>query len=431
MTSVRSIRDVASPHPAALPRLLTTSDRSRGIAEHLELHGPMPYRWGQDGLRDALDDAGLTGRGGAGFPTARKWAAVAAAAGPRVVVGNGAEGEPASRKDRTLLRLNPHLVLDGLQLAAEAVDADTLCLFMPSDPKSLAMIDRALAERSKRGIDRRPVTVVVAEDRFIAGEESAVAAALSGMPGLPRTKSPRVFERGVGGRPTLVQNVETLAHIALIGRYGPEWYRGTGTAREPGTTLVTIGGLVRWPGVTEVVAGASLRDVLAAAGGATAGIQAVLIGGYHGTWIRGADVDAIDLTEASLGVHGARIGAGVVVVLPDQACGLIESAQVVRYLADESSGQCGPCVFGLADIATAVEALGQGNDIRHHLACLKRWLGMVEQRGACNHPDGSARFVRSTLVAFEDEIDLHEGGRCRSGGRNLAILPVAGRAVRA
>jgi NADH:ubiquinone oxidoreductase subunit F (NADH-binding) len=429
MTSVRPVHDIAPPHPALLPRLLPTSDRSVGLAEHLERHGPMFHRWGQDGLHDALDEAGLIGRGGAGFPTARKWAAVASGIGPRVVVGNGAEGEPASRKDRTLLRLNPHLVLDGLQLAAEAVDADLLYMFMPPDPKARAAIDGALAQRSSRGIDRRPVTVVVAEDRFIAGEESAVAAALSGMPGLPRTKSPRVFERGVRGRPTLVQNVETLAHIALIGRYGAEWYRGSGTEHEPGTALLTVSGFVRWPGVTEVVGGASLTEVLEAGGGASAGTQAVLIGGYHGTWVRGTDVDAIDLTEASLAAHGSRIGAGVVVVLPDHACGLVESARVIRYLADESSGQCGPCVFGLADIATAVEALSRGNDIRHHVASLNTWLAMVEHRGACNHPDGSARFVRSTLVAFEDEIDLHEVRRCRSGGRDLAILPVAARAV--
>jgi NADH:ubiquinone oxidoreductase subunit F (NADH-binding) len=389
----------------------------------------MPYRWGQDGLLAAIEDVALTGRGGAGFPTARKWAAVAAAAGPRVVVGNGSEGEPASRKDRALLRLSPHLVLDGLQLAAEAVDADTLYLFMPPDSKAIATVEQALAERSNRGIDHRPVTLVVAEDRFIAGEESAVAAALSGQPGLPRGKATRVFERGVNGRPTLVQNVETLAHIALIGRHGSAWYRGAGTTHEPGTMLLTVGGFVRWPGVTEVAAGASLTDVVEAGGGATDGIQAVLIGGYHGTWVRGTDVEAIDLSQASLAAHGARIGAGVVVVLPDQACGLVESARVIRYLADESSGQCGPCLFGLADIATAVETVCRGGDVRHQLASLQRWLAMVDQRGACSHPDGSARFVRSTLAVFQDEIRLHEVGRCRSGGRSLDVLPVADRVV--
>jgi NADH:ubiquinone oxidoreductase subunit F (NADH-binding) len=429
MTSLRHDADIAPPHPAAVPRLLTDSNRPRSLAEHLARHGPMPHRWGQDGLHAALDAAALTGRGGAGFPTARKWAAVAAATGPKVVVGNGSEGEPASRKDRALLRLNPHLVLDGLQLAAEAVDADTLYLFIPPDSTALATIERALAERANRGIDHRPVTVVVAEDRFIAGEESAVAAALSGQPGLPRAKPPRVFERGVRGRPTLVQNVETLAHIALIGRYGSAWYRGTGTTREPGTALLTISGFVRWPGVTEVAAGARLTEVLDAAGGATAGTQAVLIGGYHGTWVRGVDVGAIDLSQASLATYGARIGAGIVVVLPDHACGLIESARVIRYLADESSGQCGPCLFGLADIATAVEAVSRGGDIRHQVASLHRWLGMVERRGACSHPDGSARFVRSTLAVFQEEIGLHEVGRCRSGGRDLAMLPTAARAV--
>jgi NADH:ubiquinone oxidoreductase subunit F (NADH-binding) len=427
MTSAQVRAHVTTPHPAAVPRLLPDSSHSRGLAEHLALHGPLPYRWGQDGLHAALDAAALTGRGGAGFPTARKWAAVASASGPKVVVGNGSEGEPASRKDRALLRLNPHLILDGLQLAATAVDADMVHLFMPPDAKAIAAVERALQERAERGIDHQPVALAVADDRFVAGEESAVAAALSGQPGLPRAKSPRVFERGVRGRPTLVQNVETLAHIALIARYGSAWYRGTGTAREPGTALLSISGFVRWPGVTEVAAGTRLTEVIESAGGATAGVQAVLIGGYHGTWVRGVDVAAIDLTRESLAAYGARIGAGVVVVLPDHACGLIESARVVRYLADESAGQCGPCLFGLADIATAVEAVSRGGDIRQQLASLRRWLEMVERRGACSHPDGSARFVRSTLAAFEEEIGLHEVGRCRAGGRDLAMLPTSDR----
>jgi NADH:ubiquinone oxidoreductase subunit F (NADH-binding) len=414
----------ASPHATRLPRLLTENGETRWLAEHLEIHGRLPHAGSQRDLLAMIEAALLTGRGGAGFPTARKWSAVAAASGRKAVVANGGEGEPASHKDRTLLRLNPHLVLDGLQLAAAAVGADSAYLYAPPGAELRAAIDAAVAERAAAGADEVSVTVMSAEDRYVAGEESAVAAALSGQPALPRMKPPRVFESGVRGLPTLVQNVETLAHIALIARYGADWFCGTGRTDEPGSTLVTIGGAVHRPGVTEVEFGDALSDVLLAAGGATGGVQALLVGGYHGSWLRGGQVAAAELSQASLSKFGARIGAGVLLVLPDHACGLVEAARVVRYLADESAGQCGPCMFGLADIAKATEALNRRGDIRAGLASLQRWTAMVEGRGACSHPDGSARFVRSTLQTFDEELGLHEVGRCRSGGRSFDVLPV-------
>jgi NADH:ubiquinone oxidoreductase subunit F (NADH-binding) len=422
VTEVLHSGNAASPDPVALPRLL--ADSGRGLAAHLAMHGPLPYGWGRADLLTTLDAVALAGRGGAGFPTARKWAAVAAGAGAKVVIANGSEGEPASRKDRALLALNPHLVLDGLQLAAEAVGADVLYLFLPPDPRTNAAVDRALAERSAHGTDRRPVLLVVAGDRYIAGEESAVVAALNGQPALPRVRTTRVFESGVRGRPTLVQNVETLAHVALIARHGAEWYRGIGTAEEPGTLLLTVSGWVSAPGVIEVTAGVGLTAAIDAAGGAIDGTQAVLLGGYHGCWLRGTDLPRLDLSAASLTPFGARTGAGVVVVLPDRACGLIESARVVRYLADQSAGQCGPCQFGLADIATSVEAVSRRQDTGRNVALLRRWMAMVEGRGGCSHPDGSVRFVRSTLEVFAGELHRHELGECRATGQTLGLLPI-------
>jgi NADH:ubiquinone oxidoreductase subunit F (NADH-binding) len=424
VTTVLHSVNAALPDPGTLPRLLPASDGRRDLAAHVDMHGPVPYGQRAADLLAVLDAAALTGRGGAGFPTARKWAAVAAAPGAKVVVGNGSEGEPASRKDRELLTRNPHLVIDGLQLAAEAVGADLLYLFLPPDPQANAAVDRALAERSGRGLDRRPVLLVVAGHRYVAGEESAVVSALSGQAALPRGRTSRVFESGVRGRPTLVQNVETLAHAALIARYGADWYRGLGTAEEPGSCLLTVGGWVSSPGVTEVAAGVGLAEVIAAAGGPIDGTQAVLLGGYHGSWLRGSDLSGLTLSAASLASHGARPGAGVVVVLPDRACGLVESARVVRYLADQSAGQCGPCKFGLADIATAVEAVSRRQDTARHVALLQRWMAMVEGRGACSHPDGSVRFVRSTLEVFAEEIRRHEVGECRAAGQTLGLLPV-------
>lgn len=427
MTAVELTAIAAAPDPGAVPRLLPASDGSRDLAAHLALHGPVPTGWGSSDLLAAIDGAALTGRGGAGFPTARKWAAVASAAGAKVVVGNASEGEPASRKDRALLVRNPHLVLDGLQLAAEAVGADVLYLFLPPDAQVSAAVDRALADRSGRGLDRRPVLLVTSGDRYVAGEESAVVAALNGQPPLPRARTSRVFERGVRGRPTLVQNVETLANIALVARYGAAWHRGLGTVEEPGTVLLTVSGWVSAIGVREVAAGVGLTDVIDSAGGPIDGTQAVLLGGYHGSWLSGSAVSGLNLSAASLAPQGARIGAGVMVVLPDRACGLLESARAVRYLADQSAGQCGPCRFGLADIATSLEAVSRREDADRHVALLQRWMAMVEGRGACSHPDGSVRFVRSTLAVFADEIDRHQVGECRAAGQTLGLLPTGAR----
>lgn len=426
MTSLHRPASIA-PSATLLPRLLTDSGRPRGLQEHLHIHGHVPHGWAPHELIATLDAAQLLGRGGAGFPTARKWSAVAAAPGPKVVVANGSEGEPASHKDRTLLHINPHLVLDGLQLAAEAVDAERLYLYAPPGAALQSALEALLAERAAEAVDRLPVTVFSAVDRYVAGEESAVAAALSGQPALPRVKPPRVFEHGVRGRPTLVQNVETLAHVALIARYGADWYAGTGLPDEPGSLLITIGGAVHQPGVTEVAIGTPLDDAVFAAGGPTDGVQAMLVGGYHGSWLRSGHVDATNLSQASMSARGARVGTGGLLVLPNHACGLIEAARVARYLADQSAGQCGPCVFGLADIATAMEALTRRGDIRGQVAALHRWMAMVERRGACSHPDGAVGFVRSTLETFAEEVRLHEVGRCRSGGRAHDVLSAPSR----
>jgi NADH:ubiquinone oxidoreductase subunit F (NADH-binding) len=427
MTSPRPDLSRPAPNPSALPRLMPSVDGGVNLATHLATHGPVPQGWGTSDLVGALNAVALSGRGGAGFSAARKWAAVGTATGPKVVVANGSEGEPASCKDRMLLARNPHLVLDGLQLAAEAVGADVLYLFLPPDPHTNAAVDRALAERASQGIDRRQVFLVVAEDRYVAGEESAVVAALNGQPSRPRSRATRVFERGVRGRPTLVQNVETLAHVALVARYGSAWYRGLGTAAEPGTLLLSVGGWVCSPGVVEIPIGAGLAQVIGAAGGAIDGVQAVLVGGYHGSWLSGGDLAAVRMSQDSLATRGARLGAGVVMIAPDRACGLIESARVVRYLAEQSAGQCGPCKFGLADIAASVEAVSRREDTYRHVPLLERWMTMVSGRGACSHPDGTVRFIRSTLAVFAEEVHRHEVGDCRSNGQSLKLLPTASR----
>ena len=369
----------------------------RLLDDHLRHLGPVP--WGA-ALIPELESAGLTGRGGGGFPVFRKFSAAASAAADTgrkpLVVANAAEGEPASAKDRWLLADAPHLVLDGLQLAAAAIGADRAHLLVA--PAGFAAARTALRERDRKRIDLVPVEVTVAADRFVAGEESAVVAALEGRPALPGDKLRRVVDSGVHGRPTVVQNVESLAHVALIARFGAAWFCSRGTAAEPGTALVTISGAVERPGVLEVAHGTALRQVLESAGMRPGG--PVLVGGFHGAWLAAPDVDAASFSRASLGTYGASTGAGVLIVLPPGASGMVETARIVAYLAGQSARQCGPCFNGLPRMAEVLARVAAGDRDAGLVGELHRLTGLTAGRGACHHPDGTVRLVRSALRVF-------------------------------
>jgi NADH:ubiquinone oxidoreductase subunit F (NADH-binding) len=390
---------------------------------HLQRWGPLPSV-SPKVLLDAVDRSGLRGHGGAWFPVGVKWGAVAGSGRSKpVVVANGAEGEPASGKDRYLLHHAPHLVLDGAATAARAVGADRVVVHVTAGP--VAGIEVALAERSRRGIDTCTFEVVVAPDRFLSGQESAAVATINGRnPGIPTFVGIRsVREQGVGGRATLVQNVETLAHAALIARFGAEWFRSVGTADSAGTALATITG--RWdaPRIVEVPIGTSLGAALGLDPGAARGVQAVLLGGYGGGWIPTATALTMPFTEEAARGHGSSIGAGVVVLLPTGVCPLTEVARVVRYMEGEGAGQCGPCVNGLDVLATSVEHLAyRPQSLRGGVAALPTLCGLVEGRGACRHPDGVARFVRTAVDVFADHAELHlRRGPCQS---TRPFLPV-------
>jgi NADH:ubiquinone oxidoreductase subunit F (NADH-binding) len=379
----------------------------------------------------------------------RKLAAVLGGAAKRrmapVVVANGAEGEPASSKDATLLWLAPHLVLDGIQLAAEAIGADRAVLAVHSQgstghsqgstghPEGSTghegpggglgnRLRRALDERRE---DRVPVTLASSPPRFLAGQETALVSHLGGGPAIPRSVPPRPAERGVGGAPTLVQNVETLAHLALIARYGPGWFREVGVRNGAGSLLITLRLAETLPRVFEVPFGIPLAELL----GDPRKYGAVLVGGYHGTWLPVDRALRLRLDSESLAAAGASAGAGIVVALPREACGLIETARSVRYLALESAGQCGPCLNGLPRMSAAFTALARGRAGRDELTDLERWAGLVTGRGACRHPDGTARFVASALRTFAAEADRHRHGEC-GATRREPFLPVPARTAR-
>ncbi len=442
--------------PHGLPRLLP-ADPPQELAEHVDRYGPIPFRGrprggghhhgagggrggggggggrgGEGLLVDSVERAGLTGRGGAEFPLARKMRAVLASSrralgdrGGTVVVANGTESEPISVKDRSLLTAAPHLVLDGISLAAESVGGAVAYLCVAAGDGVLRQgLSAALAQRKRAGVDTVPIHITAVPAGYVSSEESALVHLLNGGPALPTFVPPRPFDKGVRGRPTLVSNVETLAHVALIARYGAAWFRAVGTPAAPGSALVTVAGAVQRPGVTEIALGVDLREVLGATGGPSEPPQAILAGGYFGGWVPANGALALRVSGPELRAAGASLGAGILAVLPESACGLAETARVARYLAGQSAGQCGPCVNGLPAIADALERLAwRGADARTY-KWLGQLLGLVEGRGACHFPDGAARFVASALRVFSADVREHlRRGPC-DRVRRPGVIPV-------
>ena len=406
-----------------VPRLLAGLSyyHPADLAEHERIYGPLPVV----GRRfiDVVDASGLTGRGGAGFPAGRKMRSVAVRRGGKVVVANGCEGEPASSKDRLLLTRLPHLVLDGIVAAAMAVGAaDAYLCVHDHETELLDSLDDAVAERG----DRVRITVTGIPGRYVASEQSSLVQYLTGGPAKPTFAPPRPHERGVRGLPTMVSNVETLAHLALIARYGDRWFRCAGLPAAPGSMLVTVSGAVCRPGIYEIELGTPVGEVAARAGGPAEPLQALLIGGYFGAWLPAARARPLPMTHAALKAAGGALGAGMVIALPVSSCLLAETARVVRYLADEGAGQCGPCVFGLPALADAMAELAYHGGRRRVLGQLATLLPLVERRGACRHPDGVTQLIRSALRAAAPDARRHDqAGPCHGVVRE-PLLPLPG-----
>jgi NADH:ubiquinone oxidoreductase subunit F (NADH-binding) len=400
-------------------RLLDNLDAD--LASHLAIRGPLPARAtsGADpALIGLVEASGLTGRGGAGFPAGRKLRTVAASDKTPIVVANGSEGEPASGKDSLLLRRAPHLVLDGIQIAARAVGADEAHLVVHRDGLGPAL-RLWMAERTG---DDVPVTVHEVPNRYLASEESALVSWLNGRDAKPTFTPPRPFEQGVKRRPTLVNNVETLAHIGLLARYGSDWFRSVGDATEPGTMLLTLRGPELAPTVVEVPTGTEIGDLLSRFDIDPSTAPSLLIGGYFGSWLPTASAASLPLTHQALRGVGSALGAGVLAALPADRCAITETSRVVTYLAAHSAGQCGPCLNGLPAIAGAIAQLAAGQI--QDLTPLDRWLGVVPGRGACRHPDGVTRLVANTLTTFGADVENHRRGHPCAGAWAAPWLPV-------
>ena len=431
-----------APPPAGSARLI--GQAGPDLQSHLAVHGrlPVPTQWGPlwgEWLLRELERSGLTGRGGAGFPAYLKALSVRRAEGQTMIVVNAMEGEPASAKDQVLLQGSPHLVLDGAQVLAAALGAVRVVICLPEQREALAARLRgAIRERgpldlAMEGSPRSGTQLALLPGRYVTGEESALMAALSGHPGVPAWRPDKalplaipISRRRVAQPKALVHNAETLANVALIARYGAQWWRSVGDVEAPGTVLVTVSGDVGKRGVYEVETGTPISEILARAGAAPR-LQAALVGGYGGAWI-GADRLATPLSPSPLRALGASMGAGVLVALGGDACGIRETARVARWMAGESAGQCGPCLWGLPAIAGDLKEIVRGfvgspagTEVYQRLASR---CAAVAGRGACRHPDGLVRLVESALRVFGPDLKAHLAGAPCAGASGSCVVPV-------
>ncbi|MBB5079463.1 NADH-ubiquinone oxidoreductase-F iron-sulfur binding region domain-containing protein [Nonomuraea endophytica] len=369
------------------------------LARHLAAGGDSALHHSPEAVLTAIRAAGLRGRGGAGFPVAAKIEAVRAASGPRVLVANGEEGEPASVKDRYLMRTRPHLVIEGMLLARRLVGADRAILYV-SDAPSARSVRQALNERGSPCAE-----VFDAEPGFVSGEETALVRAIDGGPAKPTAKPPRPFEQGVAGRPTLVLNVESLARMALLTRF------------RRGGLLVTLSGSGRAPVLTEIRHGVRPAD-LAARHGFDAG-RGFLAGGFSGGLLPPSAGDT-PLTHEAMRAIGSTLGCGALVAIGRDDCPVAAAADVLAFFDRANAGQCGSCFRGTGAMAGAVEALRAGTAVAEQVDRLAQWARQLRGRGACGTLDAACLTADSLLLHFPDEIRNHLAEPCA----RCARLPV-------
>ncbi|GAB5896905.1 MULTISPECIES: NADH-ubiquinone oxidoreductase-F iron-sulfur binding region domain-containing protein [Mycolicibacterium] len=395
--------------PGLTPRLVRTGPETLG--EYTDAGGFAPLA-DPEQLLDAVQASGLLGRGGAAFPLAVKLRTVrdnGREAGGAVVIANGEEGEPASVKDRWLLRNRPHAVLDGLRLAARVVEADRAYVYV-SDRRAADSVANALTSCPWAG--DLSVELITVSPGYVAGEESAAVHVINGRPAKPTDKPPRPFEEGVGGRPTLISNVETLAQLAYVHGHGAEQFRAVGTDGSPGTFLATVTGAGRPAALYELPHGVAVADVLALHGVAAAEVRGALMGGYFAGLLNRGVLDTT-LDHESLRALGSGLGCGAIGFLTED-CPVAVAASVLAYFDRENAGQCGSCFNGTAAMAAVAIALRDGVATDEDLARLRRWSVVLRGRGACATLDGAANMAGTLLGQFPDVVTRHLENNCQT-----------------
>ena len=398
----------AAVWPGSAPRLLRTKPGAETLAEYREQNGYRPLA-DADALLEEVDRSGLLGRGGAAFPMAVKLRAVRDNGRDAVVVANGEEGEPASVKDRWLLRNRPHLVLDGLRLAALIVGAGRAYVYVSDQPAARAVED-ALAEVDTENLAGLSVSLVTVEPGYVAGEETAAVRAINGGPAKPTDKPPRPFQEGVAGVPTLVSNVETLASLPYLHRHGAETFRAAGTSASPGTFLMTITGAGKPASLYEVPHGLPFAELLKWHGVSPDELRGVLMGGYFAGILNREILDAT-LDHETLRRLGSGLGCGAISLITHE-CPVAVAASVMAYFDRENAGQCGSCYNGTAAMSAVTSALRDGVATAEDLTRLERWSVVLRGRGACGTLDGACNMAASLLVQFPQVVARHLENDC-------------------
>jgi NADH-quinone oxidoreductase subunit F len=421
--------------PAGWPSVLLARagklEARAGLAEAEKLGAWVAWksavRQGPEAVVRAVGEAGLRGRGGAGYPTADKWRAVRAQPAPvRYAVANGYEADPGVVVDRTLMAADPHAVLEGLALAAFAVGAEEGFLVVRAD--ATAAIERLTAALEAAqtagylGYDvlGSGVTVEIQirplEGGFLLGEETVLMRALEGKRGMPDQRPPYPSERGLFGAPTVVNNVATLASVPWLLVNGPAKFRAIGDPDFPGTVLVQLSGAVHHPGVAEVPTGTPLAVVVdKAAGGATGQLKAALVGGPSGGFLP-PDGLATPLAPGPLEAAGAILGSGSVLVLDEHAC-IVELATLMeRFMNDESCGKCIPCRIGTRRLTEIGERFMTGRPRPTDPGLLLDLAADVRDGSLCGHGITAPNPLTSGMRYFRQEFDDHiVRGRCAAG----------------
>lgn len=432
MNTTESTTIATATFPGCTPRLLTehTGQGREDLAAYRKLGGYRPLA-DADAFLSEIDSSGIVGRGGAAFPLAVKLRSVrdnGRALGAPVVVANGEEGEPASVKDRWLLRNRPHLVLDGLRLAATMVAADRAYVYV-SDPESAHSVQSALGELEPGALGVT-IDMLTVQPGYVAGEETAAVRAINGGPAKPTDKPPRPFEAGVDDRPTLVSNVETLANLPYLQGHGTTDYRSQGTTLSPGTFLATITGAGKPPVLYELPHGLTFTELLALHGVSADQVRGALMGGYFAGLLNRSVLETT-LDHETMRRVGSGLGCGAISVITDD-CPVAVAASVLAYFDRENAGQCGSCFNGTAAMAAAAGALRDGAATTEDVGRLRRWSVLLRGRGACATLDAATNVAASLLDQFPDEVEAHLSGACPDCARGVfrADRPYEAEAVR-
>jgi NADH:ubiquinone oxidoreductase subunit F (NADH-binding) len=396
-------------HPAIEPRLLIAGTERETLSAYRDRGGYVGGLHGEAMLQ-AVEAALLRGRGGAAFPLAVKLRTLAGQHGDKFIVANGEEGEPASIKDRWLLRRRPHLVLDGLLRAAVLIGATRAYVYV-SDPGAADSVATAIAEV---GTTVMPVILHRVDPAYVAGEETSAVRSINGGPAKPLDKPPRPFQEGVDRKPTLISNVETLANLPFIATRGAEAYRQVGAdTGSPGTFLMTITGDCARPGLYEIPMGLTLADAVGSLAGFVGTPQGFLMGGFFAGLLGPRALD-IPLTYDRLKAAGSGLGCGAIVVIGEADCPVSATADVMAYFARENAGQCGACIKGTNAMSKVVDALSQGAADPAAVEKLRGWSVSLVGRGACSLLDGAAYVAASLFREFPAEVEAHLAGQCNA-----------------